>query len=313
MSRDSKVLAFAAFVTVSFVWGTTYLAIAIAIETLPTLLFPGMRFVAGGTILLCIRLVQGGRLPTKAVDWRNLAVVGFLMVGVGNVAVVWAEHHISSGSAALLVATAPLWMAFLERLRREGERLSGRKIAGLLIGFSGVAILVAPEIGGEQMNMLFLLGVLVTQLGTVGWDLGSIISKYHISNVIDPLVSASLQMISGGVIVGSLGLLNGEAAAVHFTTRSLAAFLYLVIFGSVIAYGAYVYALSKLPTSVASLYAYINPVVAVYLGWLILDETITANAIVGMLVIFSGVAMVQRRKPRGGAPTVPPIATAEEA
>jgi len=313
MSSETRTLAYIAFATVSLVWGTTYLAIAVAIETLPNLLFPGMRFVAGGTILLVIRLLRGGRLPVKASDWRNLVIVGFLMVGTGNVAVVWAEHHISSGSAALLVATAPLWMAFLERMRRSGERLSGRKVAGLLIGFSGVAVLVAPELGAHRINVLFLLGVLVTQLGTVGWDLGSIISKYHVSNEVDPPVSASLQMVFGGVIVGTLGILNGEAAGLHFTARSLAAFLYLVVFGSVIAYGAYVYALSKLPTSVVSMYAYINPVVAVFFGWLILHEPITSNKIAGMLVIFAGVAMVQMRRRANGTPSVPPMARPEEA
>jgi drug/metabolite transporter (DMT)-like permease len=127
-------------------------------------------------------------------------------------------------------------------------------------------------------------------------------------------VSAALQMICGGAIVGTIGLVAGEASALHFSARSLAAFLYLVVFGSVIAYGAYIYALAKLPTSVVSLYAYINPVVAVYLGWLILDETITPNAIVGMLVIFAGVAMVQKRKlkPEGTAPSAP-LANAGEA
>jgi len=313
MSSESKFLAYLAFATVSFVWGTTYLAIAVAIETLPNLLFPGMRFALGGSILLAIRVLQGGRLPRRLSDWRNLAIVGVLMVGVGNVAVVWAEHHISSGFAALLVATAPLWMAFLERLRRSGERLPPRKLAGLLVGFSGVAILVFPELGADEINVLFFLGVLVTQVGTIGWDLGSIISKYHLSVELDPLVSASLQMISGGVIIGLLGVLNGEVAAVHFSTRSLLAFLYLVLFGSVIAYGAYVYALSKLPTSVVLLYSYINPIVAVYLGWLILDEEITVNAIVGMIVIFAGVALVQARRRGGTTSPTPPVATAGEA
>lgn len=312
MNNESKVLAYLAFATVSFVWGTTYLAIAVAIETLPNLLFPGLRFALGGSILLTISVLRGGRLPRKLSDWRNLALVGVLMVGVGNVAVVWAEHHISSGFAALLVSTAPLWMAFLERLRRTGERLPPRKLAGLFIGFSGVAILVFPELGADEFNALFFLGVLVTQLGTIGWDFGSIISKYHLSVELDPLVSASLQMISGGIIVGGLGLMNGEAGAFHFSARSLVAFLYLVVFGSVVAYGAYVYALSKLPTSVVLLYSYINPVVAVFLGWLILDETISLNAIAGMIVIFVGVAMVQRRGKRGDPSSLPPMATASE-
>lgn len=311
MNGESKVLAWVAFLIVSVVWGTTYLAIAIAIETLPNLLFPGVRFLIAGAILLSIRMLQGGTLPRKFADWRNLAIVGFLMVGVGNVAVVWAEHHVSSGFAALLVATSPLWMAALERMRRSGERLTTRKLVGLLLGFSGVAILVFPELGADQINVLFFVGVFVLQIGTIGWDLGSIISKYHVSSELDPLVSASIQMLSGGLIVSVLGIANGEAAAMHFSARSLAAFLYLVIFGSVIAYGAYVYALSKLPTSVVSLYSYINPVVAVYLGWLILDETITIYAILGMVVIFSGVALVQTKK-RGATAPAPPLAATGE-
>ncbi|MGK2858655.1 MAG: EamA family transporter [Thermoanaerobaculia bacterium] len=300
MSKETKVLAYVAFGIVCFVWGTTYLAIAIAIETLPSILFPGLRFTIAGIVLLTVRLLQGASLPKRRSDWLNLIWIGVLMVGTGNVCVVWAEHHVTSGFAALLVGGAPFAMALLERARG-GERFTRRKLIGLLIGFSGLLLLVAPELTGGSFNLMFLLGVLAIQVGTVGWNWGSIVSKYHVSKDIDPITSASLQMLFGGLVVSAVGLLNGEAALMHFNARTLAAFVYLVVFGSILAYGAYVYALSKLPTSTTSLYAYINPVVALFLGWLVLDEPIGWNGVAGMVVIFTGVAFVQSKGRLRGA------------
>ncbi|MBI2212717.1 MAG: EamA family transporter [Acidobacteria bacterium] len=294
MSKESKFLAYLAFAIVCFVWGTTYLAIAVAIETLPVVLFPGLRFTIAGAVLLGIRLLQGARLPRRRADWLNLLLIGLLMVGAGNLCVVWAEHHVTSGFAALLVGGAPFAMALLERARG-GERLTKNKLIGLVIGFAGLVILVAPELSGGNFNLLFLLGVLAIQAGTIGWNWGSIVSKYHVSKDIDPIMSAALQMLLGGSVVSIIGLAIGDAASFHFTARTLAAFLYLVVFGSLITYAAYIYALSKLPTSTTSLYAYINPVVALFLGWLILDEPIGWNGIAGMVVIFTGVAFVQAK------------------
>jgi len=301
-----RLLAYIAFVIVCLVWGTTYLAIRIAIETLPTFLFTSTRFILAGSILLLICLARGEKLPVRLSDYLNLLLIGLLMVGGGNVAVVWAEHHVTSGFAALLVATAPFWMAMIEALRPAGNRITRRKGIGMLIGFAGVALLLGPELGlGSAMNRNFLLGVVVLQLGSIAWQLGSVRAKYHPIRA-TPLVSASLQMLFGGVSLGIIGLLRGEASRYAFNGRTLTAFLYLVIFGSVIAYGAYVYALSKLPTSTVSLYAYVNPVVAVVLGWLILSEPLGWNALVAMIVIFAGVAMVQTTARSSGKPIVVP-------
>ncbi len=289
----SRVLAYVAFATVCVLWGTTYLGIAIAIETLPTFLFAGTRYTAAGVILLTISLLAGQRLPERRSDWLNLALIGLLLVGVGNLAVVWAEHFLPSSFAALLVALAPFWMAILESLRTDGERLTPRKLTGLIIGFAGVAILVAPRLRGGTLAASFLLGVGALQCGSIAWNLGSIRSKYHLSKTLSPLIAASLQMISGGVVLSVIGLSRGEAARFEFSNRSLLAFLYLMIFGSIVAYAAYVYALSHLKTSLVSTYAYVNPVVAVILGWLVLHEPIGWNVAPAMVVIFSGVALVQ--------------------
>jgi drug/metabolite transporter (DMT)-like permease len=311
--KRERILAYAAFAVVCVVWGTTYLAIRIAIRTLPTLLFPGLRFGIAGLILLAITLMRGKRLPSRRADWLNLALIGFCMVGVGNVAVVWSEHYVSSGFAALLVATAPFWMAMLESLRRNGERLNIRKTAGMLIGFVGVGFLVLPELHGPEFNFHFLLGVLVLQLGSISWNFGSIRSKYHTSADVSPMISASLQMIFGGVFMSIAGLVAGESKSFHFTRETFFAFVYLTLFGSILAYGAYVYALSKLRTSTSSMYAYINPIVAVALGGIILNEPIGWNGVVGMLVIFSGVALVQMRRAPSAAPAADIALATEDA
>jgi drug/metabolite transporter (DMT)-like permease len=297
MVKRERILAWLAFGTICIVWGTTYVAIAIGIETLPTLLFAGSRFAIAGAVLLAICALRGEAIPRDRRAWSHMALVGFLMVGIANVAVVWAEHYVSSGFAALLVATAPIWMAVLESLRRDGERVNLLKVAGMAIGFGGVALLIAPGLEAAEMNSMFLAGVVVLQLGSIAWNYGSIRSKYH-PIAATPLVSAGMQMLTGGVMVSILGFATGEAGQFAFSARTLIAFLYLVFFGSVLAYGAYVYALSKLPTSTVSLYAYINPLVAVFLGWALLSEPVGAQAIIAMLVIFAGVALVRAGRAR---------------
>jgi drug/metabolite transporter (DMT)-like permease len=303
--KHERALAYAAFAVVCLVWGTTYLAIRVAIETLPTFLFSGARFTAAGVILLLICALRRDKIPTRLGDWMNAGFVGLMLVGVGNIAVVWAEHYVSSGFAALLVATAPFWMAIMERLRGTTDRLTPRKKLGMLIGFLGVAILVLPALDPRGINFMFLAGAGVLQLGSICWNYGSLRSKYHPIPA-SPLVSAGMQMLVGGLVVLMIGFARGEAASFHFTPRTLTAFLYLLVFGSVIAYGAYVYALAKLPTSTVSLYAYVNPAVAVFLGWLILGEPLGWSSLVAMIVIFAGVAMVQTQ-PRTKSAVVVPI------
>lgn len=312
MIRGDRFLAYAAFAIVCVVWGTTYLAIAIAIETLPTFLFAGTRFAIAGALLLAICRARGEKMPSTRSQWANLALIGFLMVGVGNVAVIYAEHAMPSGMAALLVATSPFWMATLESLRADGERITRRKLAGMIVGFAGVALLVAPEVAPGSFNKAFLLGVLAIQIGCLGWDYGSIRAKYHPIRV-SPLVSAGTQMLTGGLMVTALGLLTGEVSRFHFNARTLSAYIYLIFFGSMLAYGAYVYALSKLRTSTVALYAYVNPAIAVLLGWLVLDEPLGVRSFVAMIVILGGVALVQSGNPSRSTVIRPIDATDPEA
>lgn len=290
--KHERALAWFAFAITCTVWGTTYLGIAIAIETIPPILMTGVRFVVGGLIMLAIAIARGARIPRDPKTLANLALVGILLIGVGNLSVVWAEQWVPSGIAALLVATAPFWMALIELFRRDGERVTVRSGIGMLIGFAGVAMLVTPGATGGHWSVPLLIGAIAIQIGGIAWQLGSAISKYNVRNV--PLMmSAALQMLFGGVILTIIAFAIGDFARFSISTRSLVAIVYLTIFGSVIAYSAYVYALSHLSTTVTPLYAYINPVVAMILGWLILKEPLTWISWLAMGVILGGVALVQ--------------------
>jgi drug/metabolite transporter (DMT)-like permease len=305
--KHERTVAYTAFAIVCVVWGTTYLAIRIALETIPPLLLTGTRFVIAGLIMLFVARLRGNTIPRDFRTLANLAFVGFLLVCVGNLAVVWAEQWVPSGLAALLVATAPFWMAIIEAFRSGGERVGVRGVVGMLIGFAGVAMLVTPGGGaGATWSAAFLLGALAIQVGGIGWQYGSAHSKYKLGSV-PPLASAALQMFFGGIIVTIAGLAIGEAPRFTLNPRTFAALAYLTLFGSVLAYSSYVFALAHMRTTHTSLYAYVNPVVAVFLGWLILDEPLTWMSVVAMVVILAGVALVQT----AGRPKSTPVAALE--
>ncbi|HEX6177563.1 MAG TPA: EamA family transporter [Thermoanaerobaculia bacterium] len=314
MNRE-RTLALIAFAIVCVVWGTTYLGIAIAIETIPPLALTSIRFVIAGAIMTAIAMLRGEKIPRDPRTLGNLAIVGLLMVGVGNLAVVWAEEWVPSGLAALFVATAPFWMVVIEAFRTHGERAGLRSGLGMLIGFVGVALLVTPGGAGPAWNFNFIAGAIAIQIGSMAWQLGSVRGKYYLSHV-PLLASAALQMLFGGLIVGVVSIAIGEPARFALNPRTFAALAYLTIFGSVIAYSAYVYALAHMRTTKSSLYAYVNPVVAVILGWLILDEALTPLSILAMIVILGGVALVQTAPERAGkkqpATVQPAVSTTPE-
>jgi drug/metabolite transporter (DMT)-like permease len=290
--KQDKALAYLAFATICIVWGTTYLFIRIALETIPPLLLTATRFLIAGVIMLLVSRLRGETLPRDRRTLGNLAIAGILMVSVGNLSVVWAEQWVPSGLAALLVATAPFWMTIIEAFRSGGERLDPRGIIGMLLGFAGVAMLVTPGGSGSAWSVSFLLGALAIQVGGFCWQFGSAHGKYKLHGV-PLLASSALQMLFGGAVVAVVGFAAGEAPRFVLTPRTFGALAYLTIVGSLIAYSAYVYALAHMRTTHTSLYAYVNPVVAVFLGWLILAEPLTWVSIVAMIVILAGVALVQ--------------------
>ncbi len=291
MKRE-RALAYGAFAIVCIVWGTTYLAIRVAVRSIPPMLLTGARFVVAGLILLAIARLRGEAIPRARRVLVDLLIVGLLMVGIGNFTVVWAEQWVPSGFAALLVATAPFWAVLLERSRKEGERIDMRRAFGMLIGFVGVALLVTPGAAGSSFDRHLVIGAIALQFASMAWQYGTIRAKYHLQDV-PPLISSSFQMLTGGIAIGIVGLATGELRRLTWTTEGLVSLAYLTIFGSVLAYTAYVYAVGKIRVTTLSLYAYINPLVAVILGWLILKEQLTPVSGVAMLIILGGVALVQ--------------------
>jgi Permeases of the drug/metabolite transporter (DMT) superfamily len=295
--KHPRALAYLAFAVVCIVWGTTYLAIRVAVTTMTPFLLTGARFLFGGVVLFIVAKLHGDAFPRSRRVLGEVVLCGVLMVAIGNLAVVWAEQWVPSGFAALFVGTAPFWVALIELMRRSGERVEPRRAVGMLIGFIGVALLVTPHGAGKAFDAHFVIGALAIQGGCIAWQYGTVRGKYELASI-PPLMSSALQMFSGGVVVTLVGLVLGELPHFHTTPRTFAALAYLAVFGSVITYTAYVYAARNLRTTTLSLYAYVNPLVAVLLGWFFLREELTWVSITAMVVILTGVALVQTS--RGG-------------
>jgi drug/metabolite transporter (DMT)-like permease len=287
-------LAYLAFLTVCIVWGTTYLAITVALETVPVLLVAGLRWMFAGVLLSALMLATGRGLPKPRL-WGPLALLGFLMNIVGNGFVVYAQQFVASGLTAVLIATTPFWSALLERLLPNGERFTKRSLAGLALGFSGIVVLVWPELThGGASGRSFIIGVIAIQLACIGWVIGTSYAKRHELGD-NPFRSAALQMVFSGIMLLSAATAHGDWAQITFTPRTLAAMLYLSIAGSLVAYSAYIYAIQHLPLQLVSLYAYINPMIAVALGTLLLSEPLSPRIILAAALVFAGTWIVGRR------------------
>jgi drug/metabolite transporter (DMT)-like permease len=277
---------------VYIVWGSTYLAIRVVVETVPALLSAGARFGIAGGVLVAVLAVRRGVAavrPTRA-QLGGAALVGLLLPGA-NAVVSVAEKEVPSSIAALLIASVPLWVILLRA--GSGDRVGARGAASVLVGFVGVAMLVRP---GEQSGDATVLGLLACVGAALMWASGSFASP-RLSLPRDPLTSVGWQMLLGGIAITIAGLAAGEGAEIEvdaFSTHSLLALAYLIVFGSWVAYTAYAWLLQNAPISKVSTYAYVNPVVAILLGWLILDEVVTSTTVVGATIIVVSVALVVR-------------------
>lgn len=283
--------AYVACVTVCILWGTTYLAIRIALETVPPMLMGGLRWTVAGALILLVMKLRRERVPGAA-EWPALALLGVLLIGLGNGGVVWAEQTLPSGLTAVLVAVIPFWMIGVEWLAGAREPLGWRRGAGLVVGFGGIVLLVWPELElGEGMP--FIVGVAATQLACLGWAIGSSFSRRrHPSENV--LGMAAYQMLFGGLVMLLAGTAHREWGSLAFSGRSASALAYLVVFGSLAGYSAYAYALKHLPTTTVTLYAYVNPVIAMVLGTLVLDEPMSLRVAAAGAIVLAGMAMVRR-------------------
>lgn len=302
VSRPARLQVILAFAAVYIVWGSTYLAIRFAIETLPPFLMAGVRFLtAGGALYLWARY-RGAERP-RPVHWRSAAIVGgFLLLG-GNGLVVWAEQRVPSGLAALLVSTTPLWMVLFDGLRR-GERPSGWVLGGIAVGLVGVALLVGPGDvtsivsgrGADPLGALALLGA------SLSWATGSIYSRSAPLPAV-PALGTAMEMFCGGVFLFLLGLMLGQGTRIDvgaISARSLLAFGYLIVFGSLVGFTAYIWLLGVAPPAIVSTYAFVNPVVAVLLGWALAGEPVSSRTVLAMALIVAAVIVITAYRARGG-------------
>lgn len=293
----------AAFAAVYLVWGSTYLAIRVAIESLPPLTMAGARFLLAGGALYAFMRLRGEPAPEWR-HWRAAALIGALLLLLGNGGVVLAERTVPSGVVALLVAMVPLWMVLLEWLRPGGVRPLGRTVVGLLVGFGGMVLLVGPSgLGGARVDPL---GVALVTVGSLSWAAGSIYTR-GAALPKSALLSTGMQMAFGGLWLAIAGAAAGEWATLDasaFTGRSIAAWAYLVVFGSLVGFTAYVWLLGRTTAARVSTYAYVNPVVAVLLGWAVMGEPLSARVLGAAAVIIAAVAVITT----GGRALTPPPA-----
>ena len=299
----------AAFAVVYVIWGSTYFFIRLAIETMPPLLMAGVRYVVAGSVLLAItrRLPGGAQDRIGLRQWRAAAITGGLLLLGGNGGVAYGEQFIPTGVAALVVATVPLWIALFGALFLR-TRLRGLAVIGFALGLLGTAVLVAPRTGsgGDLGHMLLLLCSPLT------WAIGSL---YATRGALPrrPLVATGMEMLCGGILLVLAGLAIGEAGAVHLeriSVTSWLALLYLIVFGSLLAFTCYIWLLTQVPTTAVATYAYVNPLVAVLLGWAFLGERVTGQTLVAAALIIAAVALILSRS-SSTAPRPPEVPMAE--
>jgi len=277
----------AGFLVIYIVWGSTYLAIHWGVETIPPFGMGAVRFLIAGSMLYAWCRFRGAEKPSAS-QWKASAIIGALLLFVGNGAVSWASQRVSSGLTSVLVATVPLWLVLCERW--QGKRPDLLKLVGVLIGLAGVALLVMPT--GAATATVDPVGAVVLALGSLSWTIGSLYSRTA-RQTASPALAIAMQMLVGGSLLLMLSLALGEwTRDLHVTARSAASLLYLIVFGSLIGFSTYMWLLKVASPTAVGTYAYVNPAVAVLLGVLLAGERLPARAVAAMAVILGGVAMV---------------------
>ncbi len=297
----AQILVIGAFAAIYLIWGSTYLAILVAIRTIPPFLMLGIRFLIAGALLLAWCRLQGQKMPALH-SLKHISLSGVLMLFGGTGAVVWVEQHIPTHMAAIIVATVPLWFVLLDRYQWKFHFTSKRIILGLLIGFGGVVLLFADTaMFNFSGNRMAVISFFVLLAGTMLWATGSLYAKYKEVQG-SPAIKASIQLLAAGVATSVVALLSGDVQRVAWdliALNSVLAMAYLILAGSLIGYMSYIWLLSFQKPSLVGTYAYVNPVVAVFLGWMILGEEITVQKILALVVIIFGVILVNLGKRTG--------------
>jgi drug/metabolite transporter (DMT)-like permease len=288
VTARSTPLVLGAFAVLYLVWGSSFVATKIMVTDLPPLLAAGVRFVTAGVLLGLVAAALGARLPKGALEWRHVLVMGLLMVVVSNGINVVAMQYVASNQSALLNASAAFWIAILGMVGAQGHALPTRTRIGLALGFLGVALILWPRGGFSAANLGWQLAILV---GCIGWA-GATLYHRLVKPATPALMFTAMQMLLGGLLTTGLGLAAGDAAEWRFTMRGHLALLYLTLFSSCLAYTAFAYLLPRTTPARLGTYAYVNPVVAAIVGWLLLGETLSGAQLAGSAVIVLGVALV---------------------
>jgi len=292
--RWSLILAFG---LVYLFWGSTYLGIAIAVEQIPPALMCATRFLIAGTLMLAYCGIRGRRIVYSANQLSHMALVGILLLMGGNLTLSYAEQVVPSGLSALLIAVTPLWFLVLDSRLIGHHRISNRGLAGLVLGIFGMVVLLWPKLTAtESMGRRELWFSLSLLAGSFSWALGSVLSKVWQSNEVDPFSSTAWQVVFAGLANLIFALTNHDFSHVVWSARGVGAVLYLVVGGSWIGYTSYIYVLRHAPSSKASTYAYVNPVVAVFLGWLVLHEALDRYILIGSAIVVLSVILVTSAK-----------------
>jgi drug/metabolite transporter (DMT)-like permease len=294
----SPAAIWSALIAVYIVWGSTYLAIRFAVETMPPFLMASFRFLVAGALLYAFRRARGDAVPTKH-EWRSAAIVGLFLLLGGNGGVVWAEQRVASGIAALLIGTVPMWMVLIDALRPSGHRPTGRAALGVLIGFAGIALLIGPSQLANSPERIDPAGVVALMLGALSWSVGSLYSR-HAALPSSPLLGTGMEMLTGGAGLFLLGTLSGEWGRLNLagiSTQSLLGVAFLIVFGSWVGFTAYTWLLRAAPTPLVSTYAYVNPLVALLLGYVLAEELLTPRDLIAAATILGSVVLIKAVQP----------------
>ncbi|MDP2303313.1 MAG: EamA family transporter [Ignavibacteria bacterium] len=291
-TRSSTLKLILAFAAVYIIWGSTYLGIRIAIESIPPFLMAGTRFVIAGSILYIIARIKSNEKLTL-IHWRSGLIIGGLLLLGGNGGVVWAEQFVPSGLTALLVSTVPIWIIIMNWMLPNGEKITLKTVIGVFLGFIGLFLLVNPH-DLTKSGGVDLIGAGVLLFATFTWAIGSIYSNHAVLPK-SKIMTVAIEMISGGILLLIFSFITGDVSKFSIeevSTRSVLSLIYLIIFGSIIAFTAYMWLLGAAGPSKATTYAYVNPVVALLLGWFFVDEIITMEIVIAMVIILSAVALI---------------------
>lgn len=301
-----------AFALVYVLWGATYLAMRIAVVHIPPYVLGVARYGIAGPLMLAYCALAGRKIRITRQDGLRLLTIGILLLSVANMGVATAEQYVPSGLAALIVAGVPIWVAILEAWVFRNRRLSAMGLAGLALGVVGLLVLLWPKISGARLDRLELLGFGILLVASVSWALGSVLSgRWSFS--VDVFTASAWEMTFGGIINGLVAVLTGGFHKVTWTPSGLLAILFLVICGSWIGFTAYIWLLEHVPTPKVATYAYVNPVVAVYLGWFLLNEKVDVFMLTGTVIIISAVALVNLSKLRALKRPAPVLSACEPA